>query len=176
MNLLHMPEGNRTIKVYSSFSDFASQSSRQEPLHAVSELRHSGDDKRAVLSPLDQARPVFGERPPRSRTAPDRRFSVSEVTGARRDAFSPMVALRKICLFGFVRVDDGIARVNEPARRGGAPQPAFGYSGYSLNRLAHAPIEGRRGGGWPTAGCGRRAARARKSIALTARACRTAQA
>jgi hypothetical protein len=49
MNLLHMPEGNRTIKVYSSFSDFASQSSRQEPLHAVSELRHSGDDKRAVL-------------------------------------------------------------------------------------------------------------------------------
>jgi hypothetical protein len=47
---------------------------------------------------------------------------------------------------------------------------------YSLNRLAHDPIEGRRGGGWPTAGCGRRAARARKSIALTAGACLTAQA
>jgi hypothetical protein len=41
--------------------------------------------------------------------------------------------------------------------------------GYSLNRLAHhIAIEGRRGGGWPTAGCGRRAARARKSIVLTA--------
>src|ERR1700685_332078 len=38
---------------------------------------------------------------------------------------------------------------------------------YSLNRLAHIAIEGRRGSGWPTAGCGRRAARARKSIVLT---------
>jgi hypothetical protein len=47
---------------------------------------------------------------------------------------------------------------------------------YSLNRLAHIAIEGRRGGGWPTAGCRRRAARARKSIALTAGDCRTAQA
>jgi hypothetical protein len=45
---------------------------------------------------------------------------------------------------------------------------------YSLNRLAHDAIEVRRGGGWPTAGCGRRAARVRKSIAFTAGLCRTA--
>jgi hypothetical protein len=50
------------------------------------------------------------------------------------EAFSPMVALRKICLFGFVRVDAGVARVKEPTRRAGAPQPAF----ESFAELAHS--------------------------------------
>jgi hypothetical protein len=69
-------------------------------------------------------------------------------------------------MVGAVRLAVRLALANQ--RRPDALDQRSNICVYSLNQLAHAAIDGRRGGGWPTAGCGRRAARARNSIILTA--------